>query len=291
MFWTPICECDIFRKAMAGRRFFGVSKKTLRGTRATPDLAKQERRAPRPAVQNVAETRPKIAPTRPADAARLAKATAGRDAAFSTCKIRRREAPSRRLIGHRRVAVFGVAQREGRTPPGEAARREAGVRRPRDHRPKTRPSTGKQPVAQRGSSNRPRPTTKRPPTADPRPQTRRPDPRPLTSTEDRTDRKIHRPIQSIIVISAILGDFALIDQRQMETCFRPRSAGVTYFAMQHLSVAFSTCQKARREALPRRSIWHCKIGERLAPRPKTWPKRRPKSHQADPRTPRDSRKQ
>ena len=151
VFWTPICECDIFRKAMAGRRFFGVSKNTPRGTRATPDLAKQERRAPRPAVQNVAETRPKIAPTRPTDAARLAKATAGRDAAFSTCKIRRREAPSRRLIGHRRVAVFGVAQREGRTPPGEAARREAGVRRPRDHRPKTRPSTGKQPVAPRGS--------------------------------------------------------------------------------------------------------------------------------------------
>ena len=88
----------------------------------------------------------------------------------------------------------------------EAARREAGVMTRPQNAPKRTSRTRVfpracfvrfplylLPVAQRGSSNRPRPTTKRPPTADPRPQTRRPDPRPLTPTEDRTDRKIHRP--------------------------------------------------------------------------------------------------
>ena len=117
VFWTPIRGCDIFRKAMAGHRFFGVSKKTPRGTRATPDLAKQERRAPRPAVQNVAETRPKIAPTRPADAARLAKAM---PACAKTRPTDRPEAgtPTRALPVAKRGALartLPIAQRG--TPP------------------------------------------------------------------------------------------------------------------------------------------------------------------------------
>ena len=134
---TPIRGCDIFRNATPQRRFFDVPKKTPRGTSATLNLALPHRRAPRPAAQNVAQNAAQIAPGRPADATRFAKA--------------------------------------------------------------------------------------------------------------------------------------------IPAC--------------HLSVAFSTCQKSRREALPRRSIWHCDTGVCLAPRPKTWPKRRPKSHQAGPRTPRDLQKQ
>ena len=49
---------------------------TPRGTSATLNLALQHRRVPRPAAQNVAQKAAQIAPGRPADATRLAKAMA-----------------------------------------------------------------------------------------------------------------------------------------------------------------------------------------------------------------------
>ena len=65
---------------------------------------------------------------------------------------------------------------------------------------------------------------------------------------------------------------------------RPRSAGATDFAMRGRDAAFLTCEIRRREAPSRRLLGHCKTGEGLATRPKTWPKRDPKSHHPDPRT-------
>ncbi len=149
VFSTPIRGCDIFRNARSACRFFDLLKKTPRGTSATLNLGLQDRREPRPAAQNVAEKAAQIAPGRPADATRLAKAMA------ACPKTRAKTWPKRRPKSH---------QADPRTPRDwrkqwRRVRKRGPKRRPNSLRPdpRTRPDVA--------------PTTKRPPTADPRPQT------------------------------------------------------------------------------------------------------------------------